>query len=711
MKYDEIIKYINHLDGIFKDYGKLAKSALDMTNFPNSIKELLLLEQDHYFFKTVIDLYYNEKKIQNNTDKINITDHPKYIKYNDIIYEWIISDESEFFNDINDQSNISNQDIVNYRNEHKNMDLKFVPRENQIEAFEKLEKNGLETGIHCQATGCGKTYIILYYIDYVRRQCTNHMNIILFTERVNILADLFQLNKNVLVKDTENIARWKNMGLCDLTNFNIINRVTIKKNDWPKLLNESKEPTLLIINRAFLTGQSKYKSIRNLALVLHDECHNTSSEQCHNFLKYCKGLNVPIVGFSATPLRTGKNDKPKLMEIYCNRPIAIGDRPKGDIGMNNLNLLTNYNMVYAISKNLIVPPKFSWNVNEKVEPTNFMYQINKLCDQLIYKKIIVWCKKIDNARNWYNIFGENHKKIEYTNLNNFTYGLDTSERKNNADYNNFKESKGCAILFCACKHREGSDIKYLDACVFNEDNKTRSSIPFIQSVGRVLRIDGQKDYGTILDFVKVDDKTYDKNIVDKIIGYYMALHNIADINSENNKILEYYELLHSIKFKPDQNKIRLRIGQHNIDIDCYNINWSNIINEFNGFIERTLNVSEKEKLELEYKILKEKIRKKQFNHKLKYKKYARKKNLEMNPEEKYINYGFINYYDFLDIPIDCKFNEEIFQKICVSNKLKNITKYVEYAKYNNYPIMPEELIKGNIEQYFYKKSKRKSIKL
>jgi hypothetical protein len=269
MKYEEIIKDIDYLDEIFKDYGKLAKSALDRTNFPNSIKELLLLEQDHYFFKTVIDLYYNEKKIQNNTDKINITDHPKYIKYNDIIYEWLISDESEFFNDINDQSNISNQDIVNYRNEHKNMDLKFVPRENQIEAFEKLDKNGLETGIHCQATGCGKTYIILYYIDYVRRQSrassrdSRDMNIILFTERVNILADLFQLNnKNVLIKDNENIARWKNMGLCDLTNFNIINRVTIKKNDWPKLLNESKEPTLLIINRAFLTGQSKYKSIR-----------------------------------------------------------------------------------------------------------------------------------------------------------------------------------------------------------------------------------------------------------------------------------------------------------------------------------------------------------------------------------------------------------------------------------------------------------------
>ena len=55
--------------------------------------------------------------------------------------------------------------------------------------------------------------------------------IILFTERVNILADLFQFSKdkNILEKYIKNVAMWKEMGICDLTDFTIINRVTTKK--------------------------------------------------------------------------------------------------------------------------------------------------------------------------------------------------------------------------------------------------------------------------------------------------------------------------------------------------------------------------------------------------------------------------------------------------------------------------------------------------
>ena len=36
---------------------------------------------------------------------------------------------------------------------------------------------------------------------------------------------------------------------------------------------------------------------------------NTTSKNCHDFLKKCKELNIPIVGFSATPLRDKAEDK------------------------------------------------------------------------------------------------------------------------------------------------------------------------------------------------------------------------------------------------------------------------------------------------------------------------------------------------------------------------------------------------------------------
>lgn len=52
----------------------------------------------------------------------------------------------------------------------KNTIENYTPRPNQKEAFDRLEKFGLETGIHCQATGCGKTIIILHYIDYCKKK-------------------------------------------------------------------------------------------------------------------------------------------------------------------------------------------------------------------------------------------------------------------------------------------------------------------------------------------------------------------------------------------------------------------------------------------------------------------------------------------------------------------------------------------------------------
>ena len=164
-----------------------------------------------------------------------------------------------------------------------------------------------------------------------------------------MVSDLFSFKKGTLLPDNNKLEYWKNIGIGDLTNFNIINRVTIKKNDWVELLKDSNKPTLLVINRAYLTLGKLYNQLDNndLHLVLHDECHNTTSEQCHELLLKCHSLNIPIVGFSATPLRTGKNDKKKLLEIYNKNN-------------NELNLLTDYNMIYAINKKLILPPEFYW---------------------------------------------------------------------------------------------------------------------------------------------------------------------------------------------------------------------------------------------------------------------------------------------------------------------------------------------------------------
>jgi superfamily II DNA or RNA helicase len=71
--------------------------------------------------------------------------------------------------------------------EKNNIELKI----NQKYVLEMLKKdNTIKTGIHCQATGCGKSYIILMYCDYFKKFNMSG-NIIIFTERVNILTDFF----------------------------------------------------------------------------------------------------------------------------------------------------------------------------------------------------------------------------------------------------------------------------------------------------------------------------------------------------------------------------------------------------------------------------------------------------------------------------------------------------------------------------------------
>ena len=81
--------------------------------------------------------------------------------------------------------------------------------------------------------------------------------------------------------------------------------------------------------------------------------------------------NIPIVGFSATPLRTGKEDLSKLREVYLNEQ---------NLNNEDFPLLTNYSMVYAISNKLILPPEFYWyHVADNKDKKNIYYQKYWLC--------------------------------------------------------------------------------------------------------------------------------------------------------------------------------------------------------------------------------------------------------------------------------------------------------------------------------------------
>ncbi len=636
-------------------------------------------------------------------------------------------------------------------------------RINQKKAFEMIEKE-IIGGIHCQATGCGKSYIILKYCyEYGRRY---KKNIIIFTERINILNDLFFLNNKI--KQEELFKKWKENNLIDMDNYNIIDKINNKNKEWLDELKNEKI-NIIVINRAFITVCKKtYKKITNekIGLILHDECHNAVSYECFNFLNEMKKKDIIIVGFSATPLRTGKtkgiNNKDRLLEIYGKD--------------NKLNIITNFNMIYAIQNNLILPPKFIWyslskvyakeyNIEEddnssnseekyeienekkniKIEDIDTMSVLNILIEikkYSVYNKIIAWCGTISNTNRWYdkfieiknNINNENYKDYKDYFENLSIYKDHSKIPDENNYYSKFKEEERNSIMFCANKHREGSDIKNLEICIFIDGVINRSPIPFIQSIGRVLRLDNNNDnnndnknnkkkkYGYVIDcIIKGDTKIYEKEICNKIIGYYISLENINIEENENNEITKYeryINLMKNINFDVSSNNIILNFNKTNdkLMIKVEGLEWKNISEKLDEIIRNRIIISAEEKLRSISKILKEKFN---FNEKTdfneEYKKISEENKIKYNlpditKEEftKILNEK--SWFDILEIKriyiddineakrkiklkyklIDAKKNWDIWYK-----NIEGLPPYPTYYWKNfNYNMFEEKIIKG-----------------
>lgn len=480
----------------------------------------------------------------------------------------------------------------------------YIYRKNQVEAIERLNNNGFETGIHNQATGCGKSTIILKYIDKAIKE---NKSIVLFTERLSIFSDLFKFNKSEL-EQCDVLMYWKQKNICDLLDVKIINRITIKKKNWVQEFSGDK-PQLLVINRAYLTLDQGYKRISHNPrradeplgedvnfIILHDECHNTSSDKCFHFLSYFKNKNVPIIGFSATPLRSCKKEEiSRLLDIY---------------GVDGeLNLLTNYNMLHAIQEKLILPPNFSWfelkntkiNIMNDEQCEDIKKVLNVYEEAILdmpYKKTIIWCGTTEITNRWYDIFEKyflNNNKDFKLFKDHTKYDTNFDKIKANQNYEEFKDREENGILFCCNKHREGSDIKNLDSCIFLDYVKDRSSLIFIQSIGRVLRQNVNKHCGFIIDpYVSDNSNNHGAELVNKIIQYYLDLQNISTIPySTEDKIKAFQNIKKSIKL----NVKSIQICDQGIVINCKyldNVVWNDINENFIPIMQKKLEITKDE---------------------------------------------------------------------------------------------------------------------
>ena len=505
--------------------------------------------------------------------------------------------------------------MKNDYNPTKEQVTQFKWKDNQINAINKTmdsinnNKFGFKvpsSGIHCQATGTGKTFISM---NIVHETCSannfdKEMTIIWFTERKSILMNNFyQLDHdNNYVPNKKNYNKWKCWDIIDMSKFILYQFVENNDKKWyDKINKDTNKPKLIIINRTFLTGRERYKYIKknHPCLIIHDECHSATNETSHNFLTYAKkNWDSSVIGFSATPIRiNNKNeyketDKQKLTEIF------------GIPNNNTINIISNYDINIAIQDEVILPPKFRWYIlkdipneidknvymilnenNTKILKENFLIVMKELNDSYLdlpYRKTVAWTKTIKQSNDWQKLF-EQHKKNKrsdgqfvYKLLYNVTSYVDHSQN-NDYNYPEFeKKTKDC-ILFCVNKHREGSDIPYLDSCIFLDGVINRSSKEFIQCIGRVLRIFEKKKYGLVIDgFIRNNNELDEQIIIDKIIGYYLIFLNMTlDLDDKADKIEQYNRIKNDIVFDKKNKFIKLKIHKNNpIKIECNEFDWN-----------------------------------------------------------------------------------------------------------------------------------------
>lgn len=335
----------------------------------------------------------------------------------------------------------------------------------QKEAIKTTLQENFQSGVHFHATGTGKSWIALSLVLKFLETNGPKTNILWICEQKSILNEQF---------DSETLTK---KGFDSITSkFFLFDYSRNKPSNWSSYVNSASiwgKPILVIINRAFLVSMLEYTNLCiPIHLIIHDECHSITNKTTQEFYQYMlnKTHKPVVIGFTATPVLTHEPFK---------------------------RIISKYTIYNACRDGVILCPKIAWLKTKKNLTSDTIRNICKdLIKELPYKKILIWCGMIELC---------NSTALEWQSdsyFKDYLIAVDTSvESSMFKSYEDFMEVESNAILFCASKHREGSDIPNLDACIFLDQVAERNAKTFVQCVGRVLRKDkaAKKKYGLIVD--------------------------------------------------------------------------------------------------------------------------------------------------------------------------------------------------------------------
>lgn len=476
----------------------------------------------------------------------------------------------------------------------------FEWRPNQINAIQQTITQGFTCGVHYQIMGAGKTYILLKLIDeYNNRIDAKNLYHIILCSRQEILRQMFsEKSKKQYLDD----------GVIDLDDFNIIDCVTRKPNDI--FSKKPKKPTIVVVNEQFMKMRNYDElSRKNTGLILMDECHSVSATQTYKMLRKIKyEQKIPIIGFSATPLRERAENK--LIDIFSKT--FDDNQPK------SLNIISMYDYISATKDEITLPFKiYSIEVKKTSNVLDNVIVIDKIIKRITktlpYKKIIAWCGTIENMVKWYKFFDKHYDFNVYMSSHK-----DSQYRESyNCDYDAFCKEDGNSILLCVNRCREGVDIPHVDCGVYLDAVKKRSILVYMQTAGRVIRPDDKnpalrkKKRAIILDtFINDDKQKIELLTIQKIIGQYLQILNLIEEDEYNYKEqMELYQKVLTLKnntvINEEKNQIIIKIDdeqKHNVKLQMVvqekSIDWGYIREYLEKEIDHKFKVERNDKFKM-----------------------------------------------------------------------------------------------------------------
>ena len=679
---------------------EMIQDLYDSNMLPDKIKKLLLFNPDidKNILNHILDSYQPmeqkehvkpiEQKEQvkpiEQKEQVEPMNDEKILDNKEI--EEILNDSSDELEEIEllenkEDKSINLLDDVDIEDIYNNSSL----RNNQINAIRKTIEQGYISGIHNQIMGAGKTFILLSLINEHLRLYPNNGIYIITCYRKEILIDMISMLNSK--KDF-----FKNKNIIDIDKFNLVDQVCERKKSTSASTNI--KPTLLIINTDYLkTFKMKYTKIN---FIILDECHSISASNFYNFIKRIKDdYNKHIIGFSATPMRDRAEQK--TINVFSN-------------GINNLNIISNYDLFSAIKDNIILPPYYVIYDND--DYNNMDQVLKETLKKAPYRKIIGWCRNIKSMKKYYK-----HFKNNFPNLTVYCSSFNDKEflRKGyNTSYQNFYNATSDCIMVCCNRYREGSDIPNLDIVIYLDKVKKRSLLVSMQTSGRVLRKDDQmmKNRGYIIDLVKDGRDNIGCTIARKIIKYY---ENILSLMRSSNNYMETYKKLNdicsNITVNEEMKEIDMKLDDnknHNIKMKV-NINgydFASIKEDIKIIIENDNKMNQKNKFDYIVSVMKKSNK---FNKNVKnfMTIYDEIKNdtIPKNSKLFYHEYKeFIdknNWYDILGIDTGDWYNLSECKNVIAKFSIINQDKYNDYLNQDSrLPTNPIEYYKlQNINTY------------